>query len=389
MDIQNYHFTEIKKDVIDIYRDIENLKKDMSYGFYQPQFDIDEFLNSLENRSDNRVFLDILRKFDIKYFEETWQKHDWVIVFIAGSIGILLDALITQTNVLKPIDKAISEFMKTSRINNLKEFLDNISKFFRNGESAPIDFQNFEMLGLKSIHEQYSFGHDPLRFIEGIIQMMTGKYKGVDKFGNIITAGFGQGTPDFIQATVSYIAHMLSDFCNQLSLPYPGTTFLMQFGSEKIRNEIATAYRSQLFNARTFVYQGLPSFFINLIIRGYSVYDYYLQMHQMNLLISNSKLKYQEMLLAASAMITTSNLSINYVRAIILEEPHMIFKVNFPQITDTVKRAIKYLFSMHKSVADSTKDIAEMMKSVIDNPITPKSVECYVADIEKEYQGFK
>jgi hypothetical protein len=178
MDIQDYRFAEIKKDVIDIYRDIENLKKDMSNDFYQPQFDIDEFLNSLENRDDDRVFLDIIRKFDIPYFDETWGKHDKIIVFIAGSVGILLDVLVTQTDVLKPIDKAISEFMKTSKVSNLKGFLDNISNYFRNGKSAPIDFQDFEMLGLKSIHEQYSFGHDPLRFIEGIIQMITGKYRG-------------------------------------------------------------------------------------------------------------------------------------------------------------------------------------------------------------------
>lgn len=381
-------FLGMKQDILNLYKDLEEMKCKLSPESYNPQFDFNEFYDSMKNRTDDKVFLDIIRKYNIEYFDETWQESDWDVVIISGFVGAMLDYLITQTNVLKPLDEYIKKLLDNNKVTKLKDFLDKLSESFRNGESAPIDYMDFEMHVKKSAHEQYSFGHDIWRFVEGIFQFMTGTYEGVDKYGKEIIASYGKGIPNIIQAIISYILHMLSDILNKMSLPYPGSTFLMQFGSEKTREEIALAYNNQLFNARTYVYQGLPSLFMNLIISCYAIFDYYTQMNKVDLLIVHKELKYKEMLLAASAFVTTSNLSINIVRAKILKKRHTLFKINYRQIKDTVKRSIRLIFSVHKRIKENGKEITKMLEDANNNPVKVKTINEYVEDIEQEYTDF-
>jgi len=380
----------IKNAVLDGYKNVEELRNEIHLlkgdENFIPKYNIDNFYLNYKNRTDDKVYIDLVRKLNIEYIDETWQKADWIAVFIAGTIGIILDILISQTSILKPLDAKISKFMQSDKVQSFKNVLDKFSNSFRNGSSAPIDYQNFEMLGLKSIHEQYSFGHDPIRFIEGIIQMMTGNYRGVDKFGNIITAQFGKGIPNIFHATISYIAHMVSDFCNSNSLPYPGSTLLMQFGSQETRNSLAAAYRSQLYNSRTFVYQSLPSLFISLIIHGWAIYDSYTQTKKINFMIGNN-LKYQPMLLVSNAMVMTSNLGITGTRAI-LGNPHALFKVNWPVILNTVKHAIKYLMNENKRINSNGKKITQLLNETTTNRLHHKSMEEYFESFDNEYNMF-
>ena len=369
--------------------EIENLKMDMASfrgDTYVPSYNIEDFYN-LKNSSDKKSLQKIIKTLDIEYIDDTWQKADWIAVFIAGAVGIALDILITQTNVLKPIDKKIKELLPSNKVKSFQDMMDKLSNSFRHGNSAPIDFQDFEMRGLKNIHEQYSFGHDPLRFIEGIIQMITGKYFGVDKFGNLIQSPFGEGIKNPIQAVISYVAHMISDMCNQQGLPYPGTTFLMQFGSEETRNAITAAYRGQLFNSRTFIYQSLPSLFMSIIIHSWAIYDNYTRTKKIKLSIG-SDLKYQPMLLVSNAMVMTSNLSINVVRGIVAEGPKVLFRVNYPVITNTIKHSIKYLLNVNKRINMNGKEIQELYERSKKEKTEQHSVEEYFAQFDKEYKEF-
>lgn len=374
---------------IDTQVNIENLKIDMASfkgDTYLPSYNLEDLYN-LKNSSDKKSLNKIIKTLNIDYLDESWQKSDWIAVFIAGAIGIALDVLITQTNVLKPVDKKIKELLASDKVKSFQELMDKLSNSFRNGNSAPIDFQGFEMRGLKNIHEQYSFGHDPLRFIEGIIQMITGNYSGVDKFGKIIKAPFGEGIKNPIQSIISYIAHMISDMCNQQGLPYPGTTFLMQFGSEKVRDDITAAYRGQLFNSRTFIYQSLPSLFMSIIIHSWAIYDNYTRTGKIKLKIGND-LKYQPMLLVSNAMVMTSNLSINAVRGIVAEGPRVLFRVNYPVIANTIKHSIKYLLNVNKRINMNGKEIQELYERSEKEKLEQHSVEEYCEQFDKEYEDF-
>ncbi len=387
---------ELKNSILDSYSDLEEIRKELHFikndKNYKPKYKFNKFFKDFKKRTDDDVLLEIINELNIDYVDEKWQKADWIAVFIAGTIGILCDILITQTKVLKPIDKRISKFVgESEKVKDFQKRLDDFSSSFRDGKSAPIDFQDFEMHGLKSLHEQYSFGHDPLRFLEGIFQIMSGNYRGVDKFGNIITAQFGQGTgmsiSGMLQGIISYIAHMISDFCNKMSLPYPGTTFLMQFGSDKVRSEISAAYRAQLYNSRIFTYQTLPSFLMSIIIHGWAIYDNYTRTQEIKFKIGKS-LKYQPMLLVSNTMVVSSNLTINSVRGI-LGDPHVLFRVNWPVIANTVKHAIKYLMLENKRIKKNGIRIEEMYMDSEINKLKKKTKEEYLASMDEEYEEFE
>ena len=385
----NKEIVNLKNEIINTQADIETLKKEMASfrgDTYQSEYNFSE-IYKLKYSNDSKSLQKIISTLNIEYMNDSWQKADYVAVFIAGTIGITLDVLITQTNVLKPVEDKIKKILASDKIKSFQDIMDSISNSFRHGNSAPIDFQDFKMFGLKSIHEQYSFGHDPLRFIEGIIQMITGNYSGVDKYGNIIKSPFGEGIKNPIQAIISYVAHMVSDMCNQQGLPYPGTTFLMQFGSDKIREEIATAYRAQLFNTRTFLYQSLPSLFMSIIIHSWAIYDNYTRTGKVKFKIAND-LKYQSMLLASNGMVMTSNLSINTVRGIIYEGPKVLFRVNYSIIIETVKHSIKYLVLFNKRINKNEKIIQELYNKSDKEMLEEHSIEEYYMQFDKEYKDF-
>jgi hypothetical protein len=298
-------------------------------------------VNIYEKIADKKTF-ETIRKNISENELEKWTDADKIVVFVGGIIGMILDTLITQTNILKPLDKYISNKMKSENIIKFKDLLDNYSKSFRKGDCAPIDFQEFEMFGPKSIHAQYSFGHDPLRFVEGILQILSGEYRGVDKFGDIKKSMFGTPVDGIFQAVISYIAHMISDFCNVRSLPYPGTTYLMEWGNDDIRKALSVAFRNQLYNSRVFIYQNLELLVINIIIYGWAIYDTYVRERKINLLAGNMY-KYQTMLLASYAMPCGTNITITGIRALITENPHELFRLNFPVIFNTIGQTLKIL----------------------------------------------
>ena len=281
--------------------------------------------------------------------DEKWSDADKIAVFIAGIIGIILDILITQTDILKPLDKKISDAMKSSKVKNFKNVLDKFSNSFRKGKSMPIDFQDFDMYGIKSIHAQYSFGHDPLRFIEGIIQTLNGEYRGIDKIGNIKKSFFGLPVDNIFHAVISYVSHMVSDFCNSHSLPYPGSTFLMEFGSDKTRKDLSTAFRAQLYNSRMFIYQNIPCFFISIILHSWAIYNSYIDNKKINFFAGN-EYKYQTMLLASNAMAMATNVTITGIRTLANKNESELLRLNFPLIGNTIKHSIKCIkYKMDKN----------------------------------------
>ncbi len=275
--------------------------------------------------------------------------------------------------------------MGSDTINDIQVKLDKFSSSFLNGESASIDFQDFKMHGLNSIHEQYSFGHDPLRFVEGILQFSTGNFRGIDKWGDVVSSEFGRGIPNIIHASISYVAHMVSDFLNIHSLPYPGSTLLMEFGSDKVREDIAAAYRGKYLNSRIPIYQGLPSFFASIIIHGWAVYDHYARTKKISFSVQDS-LKYQPMLLVSNAMISASNLTINSVRCL-LGQPHTLFRVNWPVLVNTVRHSIVFLRNSHNRILQNGKKIDGMYEELV-KAIKGKSVNQYLEDFESEYKVY-
>ncbi len=388
----HYDSDEVKKlknDIVESIINIEDLKKEfasMRGESYTSPFDIEEFVK-YKTRDDFDCVFDMLNTLDIDFYDERWKKEDWVAVIIAGIVGSIADFIITKTDLLKPLDNELKNILSSKDTKSLQETLDSFSNKFRNGNSAPIDFQDFDMPGLKSIHEQFSYGHDPLRFIEGICQMITGMYSGVDIAGNAIKTTFGEGIDNPIFAVVSYVAHMVSDLCNKQGIPYPGSTFVMQFGSQEARDTLAAAYRGQLFNFRTFLYQSIPSLLVSIIIHAWAIYDNYSKTGKINIRIG-SNLKYQPMLLVANTMIVTENAISTALMYGGYKNPHNLLRLNWPAMANTIRHTIKYLRNEHARIKQNGKEIESLLKEYEQKDYTIKSHEVIQAELDEEFEEF-
>lgn len=299
-----------------------------------------------------------MSKLQLEYVERKWNTSDKLVVYFAATVGTLCDILINQTNALKPIDNLLKESLSGS---TLQQSLENVSKKMSGG-SAPIDFQDFEMHGLKNIHEAYSFGHDPVRFLQGVHQMMTGTYMGVDRFGNLIKAPFGTAQSNIVLALFSWIAHITADFCNKLSIPYPGSTFLVQYGNDELRSKMVSAYRAG-WNGRQFLYQGFVSLMVQLIIYGNEVLENYHRSGKLDFKVHN-RTKYLQKLVVAQGLVVSQNLLINGVRAY-SGDSSAITRVNFSAIAFVVKNAIELEIHNHKEankIDAKTKDYMKLVK---------------------------
>lgn len=329
--------------------------------------------------------VEILKRLDIDYVNETWTKADWAITYIAALTGAMMDVLINQTKVFNGVEDQIKNLLDSENVTDLKRKLDKFSNSFRNNASAPIDFQDFKMAGRKSIHEIYSYGHDPLRFIEGIYSFFSGNYHGIDALGAPINVSYGEAIDNVIHATISYIAHMLSDFLNKQGIPYPGSTFLMQFGSDETRKHVAAAYRSSSYNFRTAIYQSLPIFFVDIIINSYAIFSNYADTQTIHLTAGRSD-KYQSMRLVANAIVSLENISITTVRGC-LGDGHAFFKINWPVISTTVLQTIKYILNENRKISQNQKQL-DTMEHMLSTPIESKTVEEYLLDLENEFNVF-
>lgn len=307
---------------------------------------------------DSLSNLQIIELLNLPYDDDSFSKDDKKWLWLAIVCGSITDVLITQLDILKPVDKQVKSFLGNKGTGNIRGSLDNWANGFRNGSSSPIDFQNFEMAGMKSIHQQYSFGHDPIRFLTGVYQTMTGNYQGVNRWGSIVNANFGEPIPNLIHATLAHTAHLMSDFLNPQGVGYPGTTYLMEFGSQEVRDQIAAAYRGGLFNSRTFVYQGLPILISTLMIHAYAIFKEWEKSKKINLLAGLSD-KYQKMQFLTSTGIMVQNLTIASVRGL-FGDPHALFRVNYPVILNTLRHFLKDLYREHRKVTNLSKKIDDL-----------------------------
>jgi hypothetical protein len=264
------------------------------------------------------------------------------------------------------------------------------------GGSAPIDFQDFAMAGARSIHEVYSTGHDPLRFIEGISQFLTGQFVGFDRYGKPITAVFGATAGNPAVAIAAFAAHMIADFCNANSLPYPGATLLAQFGSQETRDHVAAAYRGQLWNARTFAFQSMAPLCAEIIVRIYAAMRAYeraarpmprtAQPMPPARCVGQAVSAFfggvdgertRRMLLISHAVIAGQNILVSGAR-VALGEPHAIFRLNLPVIMAAARYAVPEVLAQlrrSRELDAQTQELDTWSKSLVKPRQTREQLE--------------
>ena len=269
---------------------------------------------------------------------EKWEKADFVAVFIAASIGSLVDLILSDRN---------NKF--TGKGSDFSKWLD---QFHQHDGGGPIDYQGKGFGG--GFHRGLSKGHDVLRFIEAIIMFKNGQFEGVryiDGVAHKVVSSVNQyGTPyeqlGWIEAMLKYAKHMFTDLFSTCSLPFPGSSFLFECSDRDLRKLAATMYQNG-FNLKNIMIQSLSTIIVEVIIRIYfgikSVQNYnsefeltedYSNFTAIKEFIKpSSKEKLFEMFLLAHSIVT----AVNVGKVIIKKSP---WELNVTEIISVIRYSI-------------------------------------------------
>lgn len=279
--------------------------------------------------------------------KEKWVKADFIVVFIASTIGSLSDLILgKRDNVLTGADPRKHFESKVS------EWL---NQFHQHESGGPIDYQGAGFGG--GFHRELSKGHDILRFIEGIMMFKNGRFEGIRYVNGeaikVVTSVNQYGNPyeqlALIEAITRYSRHMFADLFSTCSLPFPGSSFLVECDNRQLRIFAADMYKNG-FNCKNIIMQSLSTIIIEIIIRiFYSIQavqnmkqDFELEEDYSNydkikmFLNPISKEKLNEMLLVSHAIVTAFNVG----KIIIKKSP---WEINVTEIISVVRYGVKVL----------------------------------------------
>lgn len=289
---------------------------------------------------------------------EKWVKSDFIVVFIAASIGSLADICLGARN--NTVTGTGSDFSKW------------LNQFHNHESGAPIDYQGPDFGG--GFHRGLSKGHDILRFIEAIAMFKNGQFEAIryeDGIAQIFTTSVNQyGTPyeqlPIIEALLRYAKHMWADLFSSCSLPFPGSSFLTESGDRQLRIFAADMYRNG-FNLKNILIQTVTStLVVEVILRIYfscqSVQKYkdsidvkedYSNFDAVKQFVTPSnKEKLDELLLVAHAIVTAFNMG----KVVIKRAP---WEINISEIISVVRYGIR----VWKTTLERNSDYAITMRN--------------------------
>lgn len=286
-----------------------------------------------------------------------WSKSDIVAVFIAAAIGSLADIVLCNRN--NPLTGTDSDFSKW------------LNQFHQHEGGGPIDYQGPDFGG--GFHRGLSKGHDILRFVEGIMMFKNGRFEAIryeNGIAHAVISSVNQfGNPyeqlGTIEAIARYSKHMFADLFSTCSLPFPGSSLLIEADNRELRQFAAAMYRNG-FNVKNIMCQGLSTIIIEVILRVYfgiqSVKQYkgtvelsedysnYEAVKHFFKPENNEKL--DEMLLVAHAIVT----AVNVGKVVIDKAP---WEINITEIFSVVRYGVKVL----SKVIERNSDYAKLIRN--------------------------
>lgn len=191
-------------------------------------------------------------------------KWDFIFMAVAGTLGALADLVLGRAEGFP--EPKIKNDSIWGLGKHLKEY--DIKK-------NPIDFQEPGAFG--GDHRLYSYGHDLLRFFNGVRQTMTGEYVGISSVqgGVLNNVQSGYQNVDFKTALIMNILHLFKDYFTKRSLPIPGMSLLANFNGDKMPEFAEKLYIDNGFNLRVLSGQVLSVAVIEIILRVYLFIRYY------------------------------------------------------------------------------------------------------------------
>ena len=313
--------------------------------------------NSIISQKDlDEIILELNRPFSRR---EKWVKEDFVAVFIASSIGSLADIILgTRDNKLTGADP---------RRGFQSDFSKWLNQFHEHEGGAPIDYQGSGFGG--PFHRGLSKGHDILRFVESIMMFKNGQFAGIryiDGVPNKVILSVNQyGKPyeqlSTIESILRYTKHMFADLLSTCSLPFPGSSFLVESNNRELRKFAADIYQNG-FNIKNVIIQSVSTIIIEVILRVYhsvhsiQKYKYEFELDDdysnfeaiKHLFKQESKEKLNEMLLVAHTIVT----AINMGKVIMNKAP---WEINITEIFSVIRYSVKVISNTMKRNSEYLK----------------------------------
>ncbi|MFH5229905.1 hypothetical protein [Antrihabitans spumae] len=231
-----------------------------------------------------------------------WSTTDLAMVGVAGLVGALCVWFDSST------DRAVrTQFDALSKS-------DRVRKWEKSGKRLPIDFMGKGFGG--RAHRMKSGGHDILRLVSTLRQIVDGEFRGVRwEFGEripVVEVGQFADVDDWMDAAIALMQHLVADFLTPMSLPVPGMSWLYESDNENIKDFALHAYsglrQGEGWNLRqATVGPGLTSVITELIIRTHVHADAY-QRTGTAVLSDHDQRKHTELRLAAHSLVGAASL---------------------------------------------------------------------------------
>lgn len=261
---------------------------------------------------------------------------DWVVVGFSSLLASLSDLVLGRPSGFKePKVKNDQLFGLGKKINQYE---------MRNN---PIDFQDLRSFG--GDHRLYSYGHDLLRFFEGVRQTMVGEYRGISSggiTGEVVKQFSGYESIAWEKAVLINVLHLFKDFFTTKSLPIPGMSILANLNNNKMP-EFAEKLYDNGVNVRTMTAQAISITVIEISIRVFNFFKNYNKDIDSKLLEE----KLQKMLLLSHSIAATFNLG----KVVLTKNP---FLLNTPQFI----LIFKYVIQLIKKQLDNYQKRIENKK---------------------------
>jgi hypothetical protein len=307
----------------------------------------DEFVSGILKGLEN---IDVKPLFKESLVFDTW---DWVVIGLSSILASLSDIVIGRKSGFKEPNIKNDSMLGLGK--KIKQF---------EMKNNPIDFQDLKSFGGE--HRLYSYGHDLLRFMEGVRQTMGGEYKGISSgFAGEVVKQFADYDPVSLEKAILINAlHLIKDFCTKKSLPLPGMTILANLNNNQMPEFVEKLYCDYGVNLRTMAAQAISISVIEITIRLYSYLRYLDQKIDKDL--QDEKLK--KMLLLSHCIAG----SINIGKVVITKNPFMLNTGQFILI-------IKYVVQLLNKQMDDLKIRIENKQTEVTNIGLYLSVSSLVA----------
>lgn len=367
---------EIKEKIEKKYSNLTSFEE-IYYDDFEKLFENSKsYLEKNNINPTGNLFLEIMNSEEIlinyknyneKYERLKWNKYDYTICFFSAILGSIFDNLIkvsvggknatslvkkagysfskdgAETDLQKKVANLLTKLEKTAKV-SFDPSLNHHLKLEQDIQDLLNTKKDLSIEGLHpSIHRLLSPGHDMLRIVTAVKDVMNGTFTAIGTDGKLKVIDRLHpdylGEDNYLIALLKVLAHWITDIGTSAGLPIPGSTYFLKNVSktnmgvgqkENLKvNEIVIEMYKNGYDLRHLVSSSMVPISAEIIIRG----SYFLMNYEdisQGIKKEQHKLKMTELLTLSHSLISSQNLLKTFITKDVL-------KLNLAEILVLIK----------------------------------------------------